>query len=469
MINLEELSQIYLLTSDDFCDVTDLVTVIDIYQSIYDPVVTGNITFMDSPSARVSKLFKDAVVGKGEQVSFGLKTRTQPASKDNTLIFENYYIYKVQVFPLESTGTDGMFKQAVNVSFCSESMFLNEMRKVKEFYFDTISNIVNKIGTNYLNISKMDIEQTTDKQFIQIPNLSPLKAITWLTSRAYASPANKDKVNTDIKTDKNTKEKINNNFVFYEDIDHNYHFVSIGSMLAKTPILGVQDTDGIRIETAPSDSTTGKVTYRGSYAAIQHIGKAICPLSNLKNGMYSSTCLTFDLTRKKYSKNVLKYKDIFDTQDHLYPEQIINPDEKSMIAMSYETPEAVIKYYPKSSYLYNPNENLINSDNPTNNAHKWVLQRTSSMEAMDQVGLDVEIKGNVGIQLGDVVHFSRPQLDYSTDPSTSGFDPLFTGKFLITKIKHTLENRGGNFGFNLRTSLSLRRDSKYIPSATLGV
>ena len=119
--------------------------------------------------------------------------------------------------------------------------------------------------------------------------------------------------------------------------------------------------------------------------------------------------------------------------------------------------------------MYNPNENLINSDNPTNSVDKWLLESIAAEESMDQLGVDVEIRGNVGIQLGDVVHFSRPQFEYSQDPTMSGFDPLFTGKFLITKIKHSLEWKGDVNGFNLRTSLSLRRDSKYIPSEEMGV
>jgi hypothetical protein len=428
---------------------------VDIYQSIYEPFVTGNISLIDYPSTRISKLFNEKIVGKGEQLYFKLKTKTLPVTKDNSLNFEKYYVYKVQILPMEGDG-EGLFKQTVILSFCSYTMFINEFKKVKESYFDTNSNIVKQIAKNYLGIENIIVEETNIKNLIHIPNISPLKAINLIASRTY----NQNKKSGDA------KEKVNNNFVFYEDVDHNYRFISIGSMLSRSPVLGKKDTDGIRIETAPSESSKGKVTYKGSFAGLQHTGKAVSPLSNAKNGMYSSTCLTFDITRKKYSKTIFNYRDSFNTQPHIYDKQLVNPDydpQKVIFNKVYDNPDTVVKYYPKSSYMYSSNENVLNSNVSSNSVEKWLLPRLSAIESMDQVGIDVEIPGNVGIQLGDMVHFSRPQLDISNvlDPY---LDPFFTGKFLITAIKHTLENKGGNFGFNLRTSLSLRRDSYYIPS-----
>lgn len=465
MINLEELSNIFIQSTDELLDVTDCVTSVEIYQNIYNPFVTGMMSLIDTPSSRLSKQFKkQTLVGSGEKIIFSITTRTMPASRENKLIIKDYYVYKMQVLPLDSTGEDSMFKQSIILHFCSAAMFENEMKKISEFHFDTISNVVGKIAGNYLNLTEMVLEDTKEKQFIMIPNISPLKAITWLTTRAYApSPTVSEPPN--LKNNKKQDEKVNYNFVFYEDIEHNFYFTSLGSLFKRPPILGKQDTDGIRIETAASEDALGKVSYKGSFAGIQHIGKSVSPFSNLKNGMYSSTCLTFDLTRKKYAKKTMRYDELFDKQDHIYNKQLVDPKLETKINEAYSNPDAVIKYYPKSSYLFNPNENLLKSDNPTNTVDKWLLERIAAEESMDQVGVDVEIRGNVGIQLGDVVYFSRPQLEYSSDPSLTGFDPLFTGKFLITKIKHVLENKGDNFGFNLRTSLSLRRDSKYIPTS----
>jgi hypothetical protein len=469
MINLETLTKIILSSNGEDEDITDLITGIDIFQNIYDPFITGTLSLIDTPSSRLSKRYDELVIGKGEELKFGLRTKTLPASRSNELLFEKYFVYKVQVLPLDIT--DGMFKQIVILHFCSSNMFLNEFKKVQGHYFDTISNIVKKISKDYLDIPEenMVIEETDDKQFITIPYFNPLKAINWLSSRAFSTPKNNES-KTPIEEKK--KEIINNNYVFFEDIDHKFYFVSLGTLLKRKAILGTKDLDGIRIETAPSEvlnseDSNGKVTYRGSFAALQHTGKPICPLSNAKNGMYSSSCLTFDLTRKKYAKNIFNYKEEFETQNHVYEKPLLNTDLDSRVNIFhnvFDNPQTVVKYYPKCSYLFSSNENPLNGNTPTNTVDKWSLRRLSAMESMDQLGVDVEIRGNVGIRLGDVVNFSRPQLDNSLDPSTAYGDPLFTGKFLITKIKHTLENRGDNFGFNLRTSLSLRRDSYYIPN-----
>lgn len=457
MISLEKLDSIYLISdgNEDVVDITDLVTTIDIYQDIYEPFVTGNLSLVDYPSTRISKLFNEKIVGKGEQIVFNLKTKTIPVSKDNSLNFDRYFVYKVQILPMESDA-EGLFKQTVIMSFCSYTMFINEFKKVKESFYDTNSNIVKQIAKNYLGIEDLIVEETKVKNLVHIPGLSPLKAINWIASRTT----------NDAKSKSDSKQRINNNFVFYEDINHQHRFISIGSLLSKTPVLGRKDTDGIRIETAPSETAKGQVTYKGSFAGLQHVGKSVSPLSNAKNGMYTSTCLAFDITRKKYSKTTFNYRDSFESQPHVYEKQMVNPDldpNRVIFNKVYDSPDTVVKYYPKNSYLYSANENVLNSDVISNSVEKWLLPRLSAVESMDQEGVDVEIPGNVGLQIGDMIYFSRPQLDIS-NALENYLDPFFTGKFIITKIKHTLENSGGNFGFNLRTSLSLRRDSHYIPS-----
>ena len=55
MINLETLGSIIIKSEDTSVDVTEVVTAINIYQSLYDPFVTGDITIIDVPSSRVTK------------------------------------------------------------------------------------------------------------------------------------------------------------------------------------------------------------------------------------------------------------------------------------------------------------------------------------------------------------------------------------------------------------------------------
>jgi len=451
MINLETLGSIIIRSEDVSVDVTTVVTSINLYQSIYDPFVTGDITIVDVPSSRVTKEFRGGIVGKGEEVLFSFSTKTKPVSRDKKLQAEKYYIYKVSMLPLESAGEQAIFKQATTFHFCSKGMFTNEFKKVRKAYNDKISSIVSSIAKNYLSIQVSVEEETNAKQKVVIPNFSPMKAIMWLTSRAYAG----------------SNEKQDHNFVFYEDIDHIHHFTSIGKLMKNEPVIGTKEDDGITIRTMPDNNVvSGQITKKASFEALQHVSKEFSPLNNVKDGMYASTCLTFDITRKKFAKTTMRYDELFKKQNHLYDRQLIDKnfsEEASIINQAYKNPDTVIKYYPKATKLYDKNEKPGNPDNPANNVDKWLLQRIASMEAMDQFGIDTEIKGNVGLNLGDVVFFGRPQVD--NVGSKDRRDPFFVGKFLITKIKHSLVNRGDTLGFDLKTTLSLRRDSEYSDSA----
>jgi len=466
MINLETLGSIIIKSEDTSVDITEVVTSINIYQSLYDPFVTGDITIIDVPSSRVTKNFRGGIVGKGEELIFSLSTKTTPVSRDKTLDFAKYYIYKVSMVPLESAGEQAIFKQATTYHFCSKGMIVNEFKKIRKSYKNKISNIVNSIAKNQLSLDVSIDEETNGKQKVVIPNLSPMKAIMWLTSRAYAgSSGTTGKATAD--KNKNKDNKQNHNFVFYEDIDHKHHFTSIGSLMKRDPVIGTKEDDGITIRMMPNNNlVSGEITKKVSFEALQHLAKDFSPLNNIKEGMYASTCLTFDITRKKYAKTTMRYDKLFEKQNHLYDRQLVDTKfapSSSVINQVYDNPDAVIKYYPKATKLFSVREKPGNPDNPANNVDKWLLQRIASMAALDQFGMDVEIKGNVGISLGDVVFFGRPQVD-SIDTKNAR-DPFFVGKFLITRIKHTVENRGDSLGFNLRTSLSLRRDSEFSDSA----
>jgi len=446
MINLKSLSSIVISNAETSVDITNVVTSIEIYQSIYEPFVTGKMVIIDVPSSRVMKEFTGGIVGNAEKIEFKLSTRTTPAgTAKNELDFKDYYVYKVQPVQLENSGNQSIFKQATVLHFCSKGMFTNEFKKVHRSYNDTLSNIVTNISKEYLDITvkKENIESTSIKQKVIVPYFNPIQSIVWLTARSH--------------TDKNF------NFVFYEDINHEHHFTSIGALMTKTPIIGTKEDDGIVMLVNPMNETvSGKITKQGSFQALQHEAKEFSPLRNATNGMYSGTFLSLDLTRKKFANKTWTYSDKFSSSDHLYPNQLVDPAQESIFNKVYDNTETVTKLYPKSTYLYNKSEKPKSGDNIANTSRDYVFERISAMEAMDQFGLEIEIKGNVGIGLGEVVFFGRPQID-SVD-TLKRRDPFFVGKFLITKIKHTYESQGTSIGPNLRTSLSLRRDSEWRDS-----
>ena len=75
MINLKSLSSIVISNAETSVDITNVVTSIEIYQSIYEPFVTGKLVIIDVPSSRVMKEFTGGIVGNAEKIEFKLYCR----------------------------------------------------------------------------------------------------------------------------------------------------------------------------------------------------------------------------------------------------------------------------------------------------------------------------------------------------------------------------------------------------------
>ena len=192
----------------------------------------------DSASSRLINMFKHTVVGKGEEILLAVKTKTaivpnSSIAKDN-ITLSKYYIYKVSYSPLLGVSSNNN-EQAIIFHFASKVMFINEFKRVHTFFSDTISNMVVNIANDYLGVDIKNIEESKGKKSVIIPNINPVQSIFLLSTMAYnESERKKENKKFDFSLLTNTDDKIiNNNYVFYEDIEYNFHFRTIGNMFTQ--------------------------------------------------------------------------------------------------------------------------------------------------------------------------------------------------------------------------------------------
>jgi hypothetical protein len=72
------------------------------------------------------------------------------------------------------------------------------------------------------------------------------------------------------------------------------------------------------------------------------------------------------------------------------------------------------------------------------------------------------MKGLTLFNLGNMVYFSRAQIDSRDRYSNGKRDKYFTGLFLITNIKQTFFLNSTGKGPDLRTTLTLRKESEKL-------
>ena len=172
-----------LLTSDklggfdaEFIDILPLVLEINLYESIYDMCVTGDISLLDDKS-----LFDEIDFSGTER----LRLEIAGLDRDAEPIIQKTFI--MDAIKKEGRATNS--SAAYTFSLIEEHGILATTQKLRNSYRGSIDKIIQKIAVGYLN-KNVDVSYLGETITIQneirviIPNLNPNKAIKWLTSRA---------------------------------------------------------------------------------------------------------------------------------------------------------------------------------------------------------------------------------------------------------------------------------------------
>jgi hypothetical protein len=451
MNTLDWIGSIFLTNADTKIDISEAVIKIEITEDLFSPYPLGYLLIQDMPTNNIiAKMGLDGLIGKGEEMSLAFTTKIGNYFQE----LQGFHIYKVEPFAPDDPM---MVKQKMNyrLYFSSKIFFTNELIRIKRYYEGKMSDIVKQIAENNLQVKLETLEETNKRQSIFFSRLTPIECINLAASRSISKENNADA-----------------NYVFYGDIDHKYHFVSLGKLMQSKPIIGTYDYDGISIETPFGINYTGNGNIDRSplkYNAIRYQIKDYSPIKHMVQGMFSSALIEFDMFKRKYKSYTYNYWDDFEKTRHLVKSPIVSKGA-DLISLSQINPEAFPVYYTAAQWQNDSNELSILPFSSTNSGKEYILRRRSQMQQINQMGLEVELPGNPIIKIGQTVYFGRAQLDFSGKNAETWFrNPFVTGKFLITRKTTILENSKDNntSGFNLKTVLSLRKDSD-VGTRTIG-
>tara|TARA_B100001057_G_scaffold190156_1_gene190923 strand:+ start:6227 stop:7564 length:1338 start_codon:yes stop_codon:yes gene_type:complete len=159
-----------------FFDIKNQIVEINIYESIYNLALTGNITVVDDKA-----LYDEVNFQGNERLRLELSGATVNAEPlmDKTFIMTG----------IETEDRAGDKQSVYTFSLLEEHAFISSAEKLRNSYRGTISQMVSNIALSQLKKS-VDASYTGGIDSIQtamrviIPNLNPIKAIKWLMSRA---------------------------------------------------------------------------------------------------------------------------------------------------------------------------------------------------------------------------------------------------------------------------------------------
>ena len=409
-----ELEEIRLLSSSgNIIPLNGLMVSLDLFENIFSPSMSGSITILDTNSIVLNM----PVIGQ-EYLSFKIKTASLRGGETDIIDFtENVFsVYKID------SRLEGTNSELITLHFASPEMLRNIRTRVSKSYTNSIDKIVRDVLQNerYINSKKrIFVEGTVGIRKMVAPNSAPFTFLQKLASESisteYGSPY----------------------FMFYENKD-GFHFRSLDSLYDQ-PIIAKYNTGQFSHQES-SGTVVKNVLEEYSRPLNYQIVQTNDMVSNIRGGLLGSNIITHDIYKKSYNKKSFRYfqnfRDYSRISDNpIYNTNIIDEFENTVDNFT----DANIHLHPTSKVEENDAQyftDAATSPYSPNRIENALLHRQAKfMELKKGVSLKLEVHGMTNMAIGQTIQFDMQVAGNPHDKSN--LDPYYTGKYLITQLRHT--------------------------------
>ena len=399
----------------DIIEIETLVMDLNIYESIYNKTLSGNMLIVDGNN----------VIGKlpltgNERLEFKFFTPSLGKGYDFSMKSGNpLYVYKIQ-----NRAAIGPKTQMYLLHFCSKEMMQNELVVVKNAMTDTYATMAAKI-TKELNTL------ASAKNFYFEPSYGIYKHV-FSRQRPFDAI---DQLSVLAQSEKYAGA----GYYFYET-SLGFNFRSLESMLAidgntARPVVA-------RYRPKPSNVKDGggSTDIKNEMQIVNkfQILDQFDTLKNLRNGVYASKLITHDQLNKTYTETDFDYNKEFETIHHTEAgKDGVKTDNKGILPLHLREGSYLSDFAESTLYLYTNTQNIHNGVGEA--PIKDILQkRLSQRLAFMSNRLELTLNGFTGVTAGDLITFEMPSY---TPAGESPIDPYMSGRYLVTSVRHQLNRK----------------------------
>lgn len=404
-------------------NITELVNMFNIFESIFTPVTTGMMELIDTTGLLA------------ENEMHGNEFLDISFSRPNEDEADKKYDRRFRIFKIADRHPGIAQEQRYVLHFCSEEqIFSNQLTISRSFKEGAISDYIKAICKQDLRISRFgEIESSVGLQNIIIPRMAPLDAIELLCANSYND--------------------LNSPFLFFENRS-GFNFVSLSRMFEQSPIQTLKYSTARQTES----EATAAFVYSNEISKFK-MGKMFDVWAATNKPTYSAQLLTLDILRQKYVKQNFNAQS-FDSRNFIDNGNIPMADATNRRGKSiFEEYESNICYsitnkdQSKSAYMLSK----VFRVNDTN-IENTLVQRQSLLNMLKNTVIEsAAVAGNPQFSAGLVVDIDMPAFTINTKVERN-IDPFISGKYLITGVRHNLTKSGG-----IQTFLSLAKNSYSSP------
>jgi hypothetical protein len=412
-----ELSELILYSSSgNIVNLENSYSEINLYENMFSNTLSGTVLVVDTDG-----IIMNLPVTGQEHLSFKITT----PSLDLHAI--DYTEHLMSVFKIDGripTKSTEVFM----LHFCSPELLTNKRVRVSKSYTNTIDKIVVDVLENSkaINTNKtIFVEKTKGIKKLVVPNKSPYGLIK------------------DLATDAISGETGSPNYVFFENTQ-GIHFRTLESLYNK-PSIG----EFIASDRASIDFTTGgvmNVKEELKRVLEYQVSGNNDTLDNIESGMLASKTIEYDIFQKKYDvsyynyfTDFYKYKRVSDNRgkdNPIYNDISIDENGKTMGDYS----NAKIFMHPTSKDSEGNDAQHTGSYTP-NDISKTISSRSAKHTELDNgVKIIMKVNGTTTLSTGAIIDFQIPIT--GKNHTNEEFDIYNSGRFLITKLRHTFIRKG---------------------------
>ena len=378
------------------------------YESLYSPVVSGNLTYVDAGGSVEDKKENLTSIKDGLPITALEDLKVKIQTSFGTLDFTRDP-FKVTSSPIMHQESN---RQTVLLTFVNEKELRNSEVPVFDRYVGRISDSIRKILQQKLQISndKIDIEPTKNSYGFVGKGRGALNIILDLCRRSVP-----------VKGDAG--------YFFYQTQD-GFKYKSIDSLLSQDPKQKYLYYGALRSNVENSDNDFN-ILLAPKVKKDQDITKA------LKDGTYVNRNIFFNPQTFEHSEVVFSV-DKDGVKKSLGGDLPIKTDE--------------LKSFVKTNHhILDIGSFEVQNQNPNNDPREWQATSTMRYNLLHSIVMEIQIPCNAELRAGDVIELEIESI--KEDMVQSPSDEQQSGKYLILHLCHHFDS------LRSFTSLTLVRDS----------
>lgn len=391
-----KINELVIATKVGKIDISAIYEEINIFDSLFVPVMSGHI------------LIKDSVGLSGKLLFDGSETLLMDISKDPNSDIAGFK-RAFRIYKQGNRSNDTPNSETYTLHFVADEMIYSDQQRINQSYEGTYTDVVVKIMQNYLKVPTNSAggiyEPSSGLRSIVIPNLKPIEAIEWCAKRAV---------------DVNQAP----NFMFFQNTV-GYNFATLSKMLSEEDILEIK---------FDIKNQTGSNAFKeiGSARAYEVVAQTDM-VEKTRSGVNAGQFIGFDPMTGTVAKKNISFGDHYSTMKHGNDNpnysSVQNRDGKDA-SEAYSSKKSVSIFSAAKQF-----SNYIKQNDPTSlskqeNYETFLFQRKAIIANLMAKRIKIAMPGNFQLTSGFNVNVNAPDFG-KKEKGTDNADPSLSGKYLI--------------------------------------